>query len=78
MATSLVVESIVKNEHRTMPISTMIDGYLGINDVCLSMPVVVGRAGITMRLPIELNEKEQQQFHLSAELVRNEIQKLVK
>ena len=78
MATSLVVESIVKNENRTMPISTLIDGFLGIYDVCLSIPVVVGREGITQTLEIALNEKEQKQFHKSAELVHSEISKLIK
>lgn len=78
MATSLVVESIVKNENRTMPISTLIDGYLGVSDVCLSVPVVIGRKGITQKLEIALNDKEQEQFHQSAALVRKEINKLIK
>jgi len=78
MATSLVVESIVKDENRTMPISTMVDGFLGIEDVCLSVPVVVGRQGITKKLNIALDEKEQEYFRASAELVRKEINKLIK
>lgn len=77
MATSLVVESIVKNENRTMPISTLIDGYLSIFDVCLSVPVVVGRDGITQILEIALNDEEQKQFHHSANIVRSEIDKLI-
>ena len=78
MATALVVESIVKNENRTMPISTLIDGLLGITDVCLSIPVVVGRNGITQKLPIALSEKEKEQFRVSAMLVKKEIEKLIK
>lgn len=78
MATALVVESIVKNEQRTMPISTLLDGFLGISDVCLSIPVVVGKNGISQRLPIVLNEKEEKKFRISAELVRKEIDKLIK
>lgn len=78
MATSLVVESIVKDENRTMPISTLINGFMGVNDVCLSVPVVVGKNGITQTLEISLNEKEQEKFHASAKLVRSEIQKLIK
>jgi L-lactate dehydrogenase len=76
MATSLVVESIVKNEHRTMPISTLIDGFLGVSDVCLSIPVVVGREGISQKLEISFNETEQEKFHASARFVKNEIEKL--
>ena len=78
MATSLVVESIVKNENRTMPISTLIDDYLGVSDVCLSIPVVVGRQGITQKLELELNDKELELFHNSADLVKKEMAKLIK
>ncbi len=78
MATSLVVESIVKDENRTMPISTLVDGFLGIEDVCLSIPVVVGKRGITKKLNIALDEKEQALFRKSAELVRTEIDRLIK
>lgn len=77
-ATSLIVESIVKNEYRTMPISTLLDGYLGINDVCLSIPVVVSRHGIAQKLSLDLNEKECTKFRNSAALVRKEIDRLIK
>ncbi len=77
LATSLVVESIVKNEYRTMPISTLIDGFLGISDICLSIPVVVGRDGISKKMDLTLNKKEQALFHRSADLIRKEIKKLI-
>ena len=78
MAIALVVESIVKDENRTIPISTLIDGYLGVYDVCLSIPVVVGRDGITQKLEIDLDEKECDQFRKCGNLVRAEIDKLIK
>jgi len=78
MATALIVESIVKNENRTMPISTMIDGYLGVHDVCLSVPVVIGQNGITQKLELVLSKKEQKLFRKSANLIRTEIDKLIK
>jgi len=79
MATSLVVESIVKDENRTMPISTLVQNSLGIEDeVCLSIPVVVGKYGITKRLNIALNKNEQKLFRRSADLVKEEIDRLIK
>ena len=54
-----------------MSISTQIDDFLGISDVCLSIPVVIGRNGINQKLPIDLIEKEQKQYRRSAKLVRN-------
>ena len=76
-AATLVIESIVKNEKRTIPLSTLIEGYLGISDVCLSIPVVVGREGVTRKLHIDLNEKEQKLFRESAKVVKDEIGKLL-
>jgi L-lactate dehydrogenase len=78
MATALIVESIVKNENRTMPISTMIDGYLGIHDVCLSVPVVIGKNGISKMLKLALNKKEEKLFCRSAAHIRKEIDCLIK
>lgn len=77
MATSLVIESIVHDEKRTMPISTMVHNFAGVSDVCVSIPVVVGRPGITQRLHLDLNEKEKKLFQVSAAVVRKEIDKLI-
>jgi len=78
MATSLVIESVVHNEKRTMPLSTLVHNFAGVSDVCVSIPVVVGKGGITQRLHLELNDKEKKQFQTSAALVRLEIDKLIK
>lgn len=77
MATSLIVESIVKNQNRTMPISCLTDGYLGIHNICLSIPAVVGRKGITKKLHLALDEKEQMLFRKSAARVQSELEKLI-
>ncbi len=77
MATSLVIASVVHNENRTMPLSSMVHNFAGVSDVCVSIPVVVGRSGITQCLHLELNDKEKKLFQTSASLVRREIDKLV-
>ena len=76
MATSLIVESIFHDENRTMPISTLLENYLDETDVCLSVPAVVGRKGITRLLHPKLDPLELKAFHASAEVVRGEIGKL--
>lgn len=77
MATSLVIESVVHNENRTMPLSTLVHNFAGVTDVCVSIPVVVGRGGISQRLHLDLNEKERKLFQISADRVRREIDKLI-
>jgi L-lactate dehydrogenase len=76
MATALIVESIVYNENRTMPISTLLTDYFGESDVCLSVPVTVGKKGISRTLKPHLNKDEMEAFHRSAEFVRSQIEKL--
>lgn len=77
MATSLIVESIVKDENRTMPVSTLVNGYMGVEGICLSVPVVVGRWGIRQQLQIALDEKEAIHFRTSAQKVKTELDKLI-
>jgi L-lactate dehydrogenase len=49
-ATWLVLESIVHDQCRTMPLATHFDEWMGVRDNCFSIPVVVGRPGIVRRL----------------------------
>ena len=69
-------ESIVYDENRTMPISTLLTNYLGESDVCLSIPVTVGKKGISRILKPQLNDHEMDAFHQSAKFVRTQIEKL--
>jgi L-lactate dehydrogenase len=56
-----------------MPLSTLIDGYLGVSDVCLSVPVVVGRRGIERTLQPPLDPDETAAFQHCARVVREAI-----
>ena len=72
-AAAAIVESIALDEKHTVPVSTLIDGYLGVNDVCLSLPVVLGRNGIERVLHPPLNTEESLAFRNCAESVRRQI-----
>lgn len=72
-AAAYIIRSIVEDDRRTMPISTLIDGYLGESEVCLSLPVVIGSAGIVRVLHPELDREEADAFRNSAAAVRDAI-----
>lgn len=74
MAAAYAVEAIAFDTHRTMPLSVLIDGYLGITDVCLSIPVVVGANGIVRVMHPELNQQETEALRRAAAVVRQGIQ----
>jgi L-lactate dehydrogenase len=73
-ATAAIVRSIVRDERRTMPISVRVDGFCGVEGVCLSLPVVVGLHGVEQVLSPALNEEEQAAFRHSAAVLREAIQ----
>jgi L-lactate dehydrogenase len=72
-ATAEIVQSIVQDAKRTMPLSVRVEGFCGVEGVCLSLPVVVGARGIERVLRPELNESERAAFVHSAEVVRGAI-----
>ncbi len=75
MAATLVIEAIVWDTHRTMPLSVLLDGYLDEHDVCLSLPVVVGRDGVEKKLEPDLGEDEISAFRRCVATVRHGIER---
>lgn len=76
-ATAMVIEAIQHDQKHTIPLSVMLQGYCGIDDVCLSIPVVIGRNGISRRLHPQLTAAEEAAFRASAEAVRENNQQIL-
>lgn len=58
MAVKRICEVILRDEKSILPISSMMHGEYGIENVVLSMPAVVGKDGIEVKVPIELDADE--------------------
>lgn len=58
LAGSRIIEAVLNDEHRVLPVSTLLDDYYGISDICLSVPSIVGRGGCTDRLAVPLSPME--------------------
>lgn len=59
LASARIAEAILDNEHRVLPVSSLIDDdFHGISDVCLSLPTVVDANGAGERLPIAMSSDE--------------------
>ncbi len=71
-----IVEAILRDQSTVLSVSSYIDEYYGINDVCLSLPSVVDRGGIEQVLRLKLNTEEQLGLRNSANLLRKMIQDL--
>ncbi len=70
-AGALLVESIVRDQKRIFPCCVALEGDYGQKDICLGVPVVVGRKGWEKIIDYKLNAEEQEAFGKSAEAVRN-------
>ncbi|MCK6610377.1 MAG: malate dehydrogenase, partial [Bacteroidia bacterium] len=69
-ASALLVESIVRDQKRVMPCCVSLNGEYGQSDICLGVPVVVGRNGWESIVDYKLDASEQELFNKSADAVR--------
>lgn len=61
MAVKRICEAIIRDEKSILPISSLMHGEFGIDDVVLSMPSIVGANGIETKVPISLSEDRRNQ-----------------
>jgi L-lactate dehydrogenase len=65
-----IIEAILRDEHRVLPVSSLLKDYHGVSDVCLSIPSIVGREGMAGALMVPMDEFEVARLQASAEKVR--------
>ncbi len=70
-AGAFLVESIVRDQKKLFPCCVYLDGEYGQKDICIGVPVVVGKNGIEKIVDYKLSSEEQEKFNKSAEAVRN-------
>lgn len=70
-AVSGLVQAILCDQKKMFPCSVMLDGEYGMNDICIGVPVILGKNGIEEIVEIELNDNEKAQMKESEEAVRN-------
>jgi malate dehydrogenase len=70
-AGAALVEAIVRDEKKMMPCCVSLEGEYGQNDICIGVPVIIGRNGWEKIVDFQLNDEEQVAFNKSADAVRN-------
>jgi L-lactate dehydrogenase len=71
LAVTRIVEAILHDENRVLPVSTLLSGYKGIDDVCLSVPCVLNRRGVDRVLDVPMSDQELAGLRSSADQVRS-------
>lgn len=71
LAIRRIVESILRNENSILTVSSFVNNYYGINDVCLSLPAIINRQGNIMPIPIPLDEMEEKALQETANKLKS-------
>lgn len=69
-AAAQMAEAIVDDQKRIFPVSTILNGQFGLNDVFMGMPVKLGKDGIEEVIDIKLDQDEQKLLEDSANAVK--------
>ena len=69
-AGAYVVESIIRDQKKVVPCCAYLEGEYGQQDICIGVPVVLGKNGVEKVLELNLNADEKALFEKSAEAVR--------
>ncbi|PJI94363.1 L-lactate dehydrogenase [Luteimicrobium subarcticum] len=58
LAGARIVEAVLDDQHAILPVSSLLDDYYGISDVCLSVPSLVDREGVRETVSTPMSEDE--------------------
>ncbi|MBL7890074.1 MAG: malate dehydrogenase [Bacteroidia bacterium] len=70
-AVAALVDSILNDQKKLFPCCVYLDGEYGQKDICLGVPVIIGKNGWEKIVDVKLNDEEKAAFAKSADAVRN-------
>jgi malate dehydrogenase len=70
-AGAALAEAILRDEKKLFTCCVKLDGEYGQKDICLGVPVIIGRSGWEKIVEFKLNAEEQELFSKSADAVRS-------
>jgi len=71
-----MVEAVLKDHKRVMPVTAYLQGEYGLHDMFMGVPAVIGSAGVERIIQVELNETERGMLEKSAASVRETLDTL--
>ncbi len=75
-ASFLMVRAIIKDEKRLLPASVYLNGEYGLKDLCLGVPVKLGKNGVEEIVELKLTDEEKKQLAASAERTKGLLTKI--
>jgi L-lactate dehydrogenase len=72
-----IVESILRDQHTVMTVSSPMCGQYGVCDIAISMPAIVGRRGVEEVINLPLSEPELAAFQSSAQTLKERLSQVI-
>ncbi|MBH0120603.1 L-lactate dehydrogenase [Rhodococcus sp. HM1] len=70
LSTARIVEAVLRDQHRVLPVSTLQSGPEDLSGVCLSLPTVVDSRGAAQVLDVAMSDEEREGLRASARTLR--------
>jgi L-lactate dehydrogenase len=74
LVTATLLKWLLRGDRRVTTVSMVVNDYCGLNEVALSVPVLIGENGIERMVPLNMSEYENRQLVNSAEVLKKAIQ----
>lgn len=71
-----IAKAVLNDENRVLPVSSLMHGWNGISDVCMSMPSVINRSGVVAQIEPEVSASELEALKKSAATLKDSIAKV--
>jgi L-lactate dehydrogenase len=71
-----IVEAILRDQHTVLTVSSLMTGQYGVDNICTSLPTIVGAGGIEEVLNLSLSPDEEDAFRRSADTLKQRLQQL--
>jgi L-lactate dehydrogenase len=71
-----VIHAVLLDKRTLLPVSSLVQRVYGIDNICLSVPAIVGRKGIEGQMEIKLWPKEQMALQQSARALKETLAKV--
>jgi len=68
-----ITQAILRDQSTVLSVSSLIENYHGLNDVCFSLPTVIDRGGVEKVLQLELDKEEMEKLRHSAHVLKTTI-----
>ncbi len=65
-----IIEAIIYDQHKILPISSRLNNWNGVNNICLGSPAVVGRSGVQKVWDLKLTAIEKKKLKQSADTLK--------